>query len=204
MKRSILLFLLLGLAGCSGNLLSPSGAPPRLYSLSAPAAAAAAAINASQVNWQLLIAMPDAPLNLNSARIALTPAPGRMDYYADVSWTDRVPAMLQDLLVESFDRSGKIGAVERQNAGLRADFILASDIQSFQVETGEPQPVAHISLTARLIRSRDRTIVASRTFDGTALTGSDFSGAISAFDTDLQKMLPDIVDWTLTQGIKNP
>jgi cholesterol transport system auxiliary component len=201
MKRSILLFLLLGLAGCSGNLLSPSGAPPRLYSLSAPVTVA---INASQVNWQLLIAMPDAPLNLNSARIALTPAPGRMDYYADVSWTDRVPAMLQDLLVESFDRSGKIGAVERQNAGLRADFILASDIQSFQVETDAPQPVAHVRLTARLIRSRDRTIVASRTFDGTALTGSDFSGAVSAFDADLQKMLPDIVDWTLTQGIKNP
>jgi cholesterol transport system auxiliary component len=200
MTRIPSVLLLLALTGCSG-LLAPSGSPAKLYTLSAPKEIPTAA---AQANWQLLIAMPDAALDLNTPRIAVDPAPARIDYYADVSWADRPPAMLQDLLLQSFDRSGRIGAVERQSGGVKSDFILTTDIQDFEVDAVSGEPAAHIRIVARLVRSRDRTIVAARTFETTIPSGSSFDGAIAAFDGALQATLPQLVDWTLTQGNRNP
>jgi cholesterol transport system auxiliary component len=201
MKR-ISLILLLMLTGCSASsLLAPSGAPAKLYTLSAPKEVST---SAPQANWQLLIAMPETVLDLDTIRIAIAPAPSRLDYYADVSWADRPPAMLQALLLQSFDRSGRIAAVQRQTGGYKSDFILTTDIEDFEVDSTAGDPSAHIRVAARLVRSRDRTIVGARSFEATVPAGSNFDGAIAAFDGALQSMLPQIVDWTLTQGSRNP
>jgi cholesterol transport system auxiliary component len=146
--------------------------------------------------------MPEAGLDINTPRIAIIPAPSRMDYYADVSWADRPPAMLQDLMVQSFDRSGRSAAVQRQSGGLKSDFLLTTDIENFEVDTTS-EPAVHIRVAARLVRSRDREIVATRSFDSTVPAGGNFDSAIAAFDGALQAMLPQIVDWTLTQGSRN-
>jgi len=197
--RALSLFaVLLLLSGCS-DLLAPSGAPAKLYTLRAPAEVTT---NAPQVHWQLLIATPDASLEIDSSRIAVAPAQMRIDYYADVAWSDRPPAMLRDMLVEAFDKSGKIGAVERQSGGLKSDFLLSSDLRDFQVETSG-EPVSHIGLMVRLVRSRDRSIVASRLFDAKTPAGGNFDGAIAAFDQGLQTLLPQVVDWALVEGAKN-
>ena len=202
MKRIPLIVLLLTLSGCSASsLLAPSGAPAKLYTLSAPKEVST---SAPQANWQLLVAVPGAQLDLNTPRIAIIPAPSRLDYYADVTWADRPPAMLQDLLVQSFDRSGRIAAVQSQSGGLKSDFILSTNIENFEVDTTAGDPSAHIRVSARLVRSRDRAIVAARSFEANAPAGGNFDGAIAAFDGALQSMLPQIVDWTLTQGSRNP
>ena len=202
MKRLPLLVMLLAIGGCSASsLLAPSGAPAKLYTLSAPREISS---NAPQANWQLLIAMPDAGSDLNLPRIAIAPTPTRIDYYADVAWADRPPAMLQELLLQSFDKSGRIAAVQRQTGGLKADFILTTDLQDFQVETGSGDAAVHIRLTARLVRTRDRTIVAARSFESSVPASGNFDGAITAFDGAVAEMLPQMVDWTLTQGSRNP
>jgi cholesterol transport system auxiliary component len=200
MRPISLILLLLMLTGCSASsLLAPSGAPAKLYTLSAPREVSS---STPQANWQLLIAMPNAVLDLNTPRIAIVPAPSRMDYYADVSWADRPPAMLQELLLQSFDRSGRIAAVQRQSGGLKSDFLLTADIEDFEVDTTSEASV-HIRIAVRLVRSRDRVIVAARNFESTVPAGGNFDGAIAAFDSGLQSILPQIVDWTLTQGSRN-
>jgi cholesterol transport system auxiliary component len=200
--RAISLFaILVLLSGCSASdLLAPSGAPAKLYTLRAPAQVAT---SAPQAHWQLLVATPEAALDIDTSRIAVVPSSIRIDYYANVAWSGRPPVMLRDLLVESFDRSGRIGAVERQSGGLKSDFVLSCDLRDFQVETAA-EPVSHITLTVRLIRSRDRAIVASRRFEAKTPAGNSFDGAIAAFDEGLQSLLPQIVDWTLTEGAQNP
>ena len=162
-KAAAPILLALALTGCSaGGLLAPSGAPPKIYTLSAPKEVAS---SAPQANWQLLIAMPSAVADINTSRIAIIPAPSRMDYYADVTWADRPPAMLQELLLESFDRSGRIAAVQRQSGGVKSDFLLTTEIEDFEVDNATGEPSVHIRIAARLVRSRDREIVASRNFD---------------------------------------
>ena len=162
------------------------------------------ATGATQAHWQLLIATPDAPLDLNSVRIAVEPSPARIDYYADVAWADRPPAMLQDLLLQSFDSSGRISAVQRQSGGLKADFVLNSELHDFQVEAGAGEPTAHLRITTRLVRTRDRTIIATKSFEISQPATGSFDGAIAAFDSGLKSLLPQIVDWTLSQGSANP
>ena len=143
MKRIALIMLTTMLAGCSASsLLAPSGAPAKLYTLDAPKDVTT---NAPQANWQLLIAMPDAPMDLDTSRIAIAPAPTRIDYYADVAWADRPSAMLQALLLQSFDRSGRIAAVQRQSGALKSDFILTADIEDFEVDAASGDPAAPYS-----------------------------------------------------------
>ena len=71
--KPLILSLTLLLAGCSAGLLAPAGSPAKLYTLSAPREIAS---TAPQVAWQLIVQMPDAAMQLNSARIAISPAEG--------------------------------------------------------------------------------------------------------------------------------
>ncbi len=199
--RAILLTVILLLPGCTGDLLAPSGAPAKLYTLSAPAAVQT---SGPPVTWQLLVEEPHAILDLNSSRIALRPGPTRIDYYANVAWADRPPALVQELLLESFDRSGRIPAVQRQSGGLKADYSLDTDIQDFDVETGPGEADVYVAIAARLVRGSDRTIVATRIFESRTPVSGNFDGAIAAFDAGIHAILPQIVDWTLTQGSRNP
>ncbi|HLG89900.1 MAG TPA: ABC-type transport auxiliary lipoprotein family protein [Alphaproteobacteria bacterium] len=201
MIRRLLLFLPLFAAGC-GGLLAPSGPSPALYRLDAPRAVSAAGPAAP---WQLLIDKPTATLALDTTRIAIVPAPNRMDYYADVAWADKAPAMLQELILQAFDRSGRIQAVQRQGGGLKADYILAVDLQDFEVDAASSPANVHVRLTGRLVRTRDRAIVASRMFDTTAPIGSGgFDGVIASFNQAVSELLPELVGWTLAEGGRNP
>jgi cholesterol transport system auxiliary component len=200
MKIRYLIPALVLLGGCNGGILAPPGEAPALYTLNAPEAPS----SGTPVSWQLLIDQPKAPLDLDSARIAIIPAPYRLDYFANVIWADRVPAMLQALLLESFEKSGRIAAVQRQSGGLRDDFALSTDIEHFEVNAAQGAPAVHIGLTARLVRSRDRSIVATQAFEATAPTGSGFAGVVPAFDAALRDLLPKIVDWSLDAGSRNP
>jgi cholesterol transport system auxiliary component len=202
MKSAAPILLALALTGCSASsLLSPSGAPPKLYTLAAPRDVAT---GAPQAGWQLLIATPSAELDLNTPRIAVIPAPSRVDYYSDVTWADRPPAMMQELLLQSFDRSGHIAAVQKQSGGLKSDFLLTTEIENFEVDTTAAEPGVHIRVVARLVRTRDREIVATKAFDASVPAGGSFDGAITAFDSGVQSLLPQMVDWTLTQGSQHP
>jgi ABC-type uncharacterized transport system auxiliary subunit len=107
-------------------------------------------------------------------------------------------------MLESFERSGRIPAVGRRGGDFRADLVLDSDLEDFEIDTTTSPARAHVRLTARIVRTRDQTIVASRAFDRTAPTGESFDGAVAAFDAALASLLPEVVDWTLVQGSKTP
>jgi cholesterol transport system auxiliary component len=200
-RRAPALFpVFLALAGCGGGLLGPSGAPPALYVLHPPSAPAPGRPS----SWQLVVESPQATLDLDSARIAVAPTSSRIDYYAGVAWADRPPAMLQELLLQSFEASGRLVAAQRRAGDVRADFELATDIEDFEAEPGPGGARPHIRLTARLIRTRDRTIVAARTFDASADAGPGIDAVIGGFDEAIGEILTQIVDWTVTEGNRNP
>ena len=58
----------------------------------------------------------------------------QIEYYARAQWSDRAPQMVQTLMIESFENSQRIIAVGRDVVGLRADFILKSELREFQAE----------------------------------------------------------------------
>jgi cholesterol transport system auxiliary component len=78
------------------------------------------------------VGAPDAPASLDTERIALSRTPNTMDYFANAAWSDRVPVLVQRLLIQTFDASNRIVAVDRDTTGLENDYVLQTEIRDFE------------------------------------------------------------------------
>ena len=185
-------------AGCTSLLPGP-GVPPRLFRLT-PKSTFDSGL--PTVDWQLVIETPVAPAGLDTTRVALHRNLTELEYYARANWTDLAPGMVQILIVESFQNSGRIVAVGRESIGLRADFVLKTELREFQAEYLQPgPPQAHVRLNAILVKMPAREIVGSTRIDRTEPAQADtMSNIVGAFDAALGGALKELVTWTLTTG----
>lgn len=152
------------------------------------------------VKWQLVVELPTAPAALDTTRVALKRTPFTVEYYAKSAWIDNAPAMVQTLLIESFERTGAIVAVGREAIGLRPDIILKTDLREFEAiyDGQDPVPSVLVRMNAKLVEMPERRIVASETFDAKVkAAGGKFTDVIGAFDEAVGKVFKDIVIFTL-------
>lgn len=197
---------LLALGACSPARLFNAGRPPRLYMLT-PAREFTAGLERAQ--WQLLVETPLANNGIDTPRIALGETSNRMTYYAAANWVDTAPDMIQTLLVESFENSRRIVAVGVERSGLRADFILKTDLRDFQANYAGADPTvtapeAVVRINAKLVRMPRRNIVASDTFEARVAASSPaLTDIVAAMDNATGAVLRRIVEWTLQQGMTN-
>jgi cholesterol transport system auxiliary component len=188
----------LALGGCAAALQLAAPAPPRLYELTPKSTFAD---DLPKVHSRLSVEVPTATAGLNSARIALRPTPTTLEYYAGATWIDVVPVMVQNLLLESLDNTGKIDVLGREVVGVRADFALLVHIREFQAEyEGAGPPQVRVRLQARLVRLPRRVSVAATSEEFVVRAGNTSVPAIvAAFDEALGKALKRIVEWTLKE-----
>ena len=194
LRLGLALAVLAGAAGCS---LPGTGDPPQLYTLT-PKSTFDASL--PRVEWQLVVERPVAAAGINTQRIAYQRSPVTLDYFARASWTDLAPALVQTLLIESFENTGRIRAVSRESTQLRPDYILQTELREFQAENDASgrQPIARVRLNGKLIRMPDRTIVGNRTVSRTATSArSDIEGIVLAFDEALGGVMKEMVEWAL-------
>lgn len=186
----------LALSACGGNLLGPPDAGP-IY----PVRPNFPAGSGEKVNWALSILIPDVPGGLDSDRIALMQADGSMDYYAKATYPDRVPAIVQQALLDGFEASGRIGAVAPEQAALHADYNLVTEVKDFSAHYSQPDgiPSVSVSITAKLTTTHGRAVVASFSAvqTGTA-TANSAAAATQALQQALSAAVTAIVNWTLT------
>lgn len=153
------------------------------------------------VGAQLLVAVPEGPLSLDTQRIALSRSRTTVDYFATAAWPDRAPVMIQGLLIESFENVGKIRGVGRDNAGLRADYILQTDLRSFEARyfsgTDQP-PLVFVRMEAKLVKMPEREIVASLSeVQQAPAEHNDMVSIVGAFNDALGSTMKRIVQWSL-------
>lgn len=182
------------LPSACGSLL-PAASPPSLYRLSAiddfPAAR-------PSIPVQLVVDASAADAALDTSRLALTRGPTGFDYFADVAWTDRLPALVRALLIESLDNAHRIKAVGGPNSALRADDVLTLDLRHFEaVYRGAKPPRWRIEITAQLITEPARTVLAARTFRGGARAARNaMPEIVAAANSAWRGVARRIVDWT--------
>ena len=148
---------------------------------------------------QLLIDVPIAPAGLDTARIALSRSAVSIDYFADSEWTDRVPLLVQTALLESFENSKAITAIDRESVGLRADFILGTEIRHFEALYDSPNgpPTIWVAINVRLVNPAGREIVAQASFERhEPAPANEIPQIVVAFDEALGAVMEDIVVWT--------
>ncbi len=194
-RRLVLAGLALTPAAC-GSLLPQGGAPPNLYTLTT---ATGFPPGGAAVAWQLVVDTPTSTAALDTERIALSRSSTTLDYFADAAWIDRAPLMVQTLLVQSFENSGRIAAVARDSLALRADYVLQSELRHFEADyAAAAAPRAHVEIAARLIRTSDRVILARQSFDASVEAAENRTPVIvDAFNAAFHEAARRLVDWTL-------
>jgi cholesterol transport system auxiliary component len=203
LRHAAILAGCLAVGGCAAALQLAAPAPPRLYELTPKSTFSD---DLPTVDSRLSVEVPTATAGLNSARIALRPTPTTLEYYAGASWIDVVPIMVQNLVLESLDNTGKIDVLGREVVGVRADLALLLHVREFQAEyEGAGPPEVRVRLQARLIRLPRRTSLAAIS-EEFVVRAADTSvpAIVMAFDEAFGKALKRIVEWTLKESAAAP
>ncbi|MBV8977188.1 MAG: membrane integrity-associated transporter subunit PqiC [Alphaproteobacteria bacterium] len=185
------------LAAC-GDLIGPASTPQQLYSLKPQGAAP---MPGPKADFSLAVQASTASQHLDSLRIALAQSDGRVDYYADAAWTDRLHVLVQSALVEAFESSGRIAAVAAEGEGFQADYILDADIRDFEARYALPDgiPAVRVRIVAKLAPIRGRAIVAElNSVHDVPASENSVAAVVRAFDAALGQALSDIVPWALS------
>ena len=184
------------LSACGSLQLIPTPPTPQLYLLRPRIMPPMG----SPVAWRLAVAIPDATASLNTTRIALSRSATTMDYYANAAWDDRLPLLLQKLLLETFDMSGRIVSVGRDTAGFETDYLLQTEVRNFEAhyDTPEGAPKIMVSVQAKLARLTQRDIVGTlnATHEAQA-SANNLDSIVLAFDEATAPAVAEIAAWTL-------
>jgi cholesterol transport system auxiliary component len=195
--RVLVAALALALAGCS--LLGGNKDPVTMY---APEPRVAADPSWPTVDWQLVVAQPQASRMVDSSRIAVRPTPGELQVYKGAAWAREPGEQLRDAILRTLEDSGTIAAVARQGSGIAADYRLELDVRRYEADyAGATVPAATIEVSAKLLRSIGQEVVGSRTFRGAVpAAGTDPALVAQAFGAALATVSHDIAGWTLETG----
>lgn len=189
------------LSAC-GFTLPGSGPAPLTYDLSPKSTFDG---DLPEIKQQLVVEEPSSARGIDTDRITLRPSPIEIKYFAGSRWVDRAPRMVQILLVESFENTGRILAIGRQSIGLRPDYSVKSELREFQAEYFDAggKPSIHVRLNVKLIKMPEARIIASATFDQIdPATGTEITAIVQSFDETLGKVLRKSVEWSLREVAK--
>ena len=183
--------------GCS---VFPSTPTPQIYRLSPEGPEAGDPQHRRILRRQLVIDIPSASESLDTDRIALIRGRTKFDYYANSLWTDRVPVLVQTLLVEAFENDGSITQVGRNTQDLAPEYLLETEVRRFEAVysgAGDQPPTAVIALALSTVkmpghRMPARTLLMERS----SASSNSVESVVEAFDVALGQILPQCVAWT--------
>ena len=115
--------------------------------------------------------------------------------------------VVQGTLVEAFEMSGRMQAVGRDTEGLKSDYLLVTDIRSFQAQYAAPDaaPTVSVRIVAKLIAARTRTIVMSKDAQSEVLAAqNNVASIVAAFNQALSSVQTQIVDAALNAPPPQP
>lgn len=203
LSAPLMALALLGMAACSPLINlgpeTPAANIFRLEPVSEPVTDALA-------DWTVVIAKPTTIGSLNTSMMAVKTAPLEVRYYADARWSDRLPDMIQSLLIDSFEAGGGAVALTTDSAASLAPYILEADIRDFQADVRDKNaPEVRVRLTLRLTSASPTRLLASTTVAATALAeGTDAAQLAAAFNEAMQDVLRRTLLWTADQMAATP
>lgn len=190
------------LPGCAGLAsLTSAATPSELYTLT-PKSTFASGL--PYVRQQIVIEEPTATAEIASDRIVVTPSPLRVQSFPGVRWADRAPVIVQSLLIQSFENSGRVSAVGATSVGLREDYTIVPELREFQAEVpvveggGNPPLSVRVRINIKILESLDERIIASRSFEDIEIAASDEMDDVAvAFDEALGDVMREVVEWSV-------
>lgn len=148
-----------------------------------------------QPNWQLSIPEPTTLLAFNTDKILIEPRHGETIPMDDARWSDNLPNLFQEKIIQSFENAGYIQQATRRRDGLENDYQLLIDIRGFKLSTSGT-PTAVSEFVGKIV-DKNGKIIAARDFKTTAPAQStDASGAAEALNNAFFGSVKLLVQWT--------
>jgi len=189
----VLITALLG--ACGGLIKLPNDGPaPGLYNLTAPET-----IDARGTGALLLVEDPTSANGLDTTLIARRSSPNELQFFADARWAGRPAVMVQNVLVESFERAGQTVTQARGGAVAPARFELQVQIRDFQAEyfQGATTPQIRVRLALTLVGLGPVAVVGQKVVEAKVqATSPNIDAVIAAFDQAVHDALTESVQWT--------
>jgi len=187
------------LAGC-GNLFTTRQMAASDYVLSAaetlPEHAAQGAAGATP---SLVLLRPVPAAGLDSQRIAVVFADGRMDAYQGANWASELPQLVQDQVLTALRRSGTVGNALPDTAPFASDWQLRIDITHFEAvyKSAGAAPLVRVAWVATLGRRSDRAVTATLAIDQQQQADANqLAAVLRAFNAATAAALAQLDDWT--------
>lgn len=147
----------------------------------------------------LVVALPSAATELDTARVALLRDQKVWDYYAGAKWAGFLPVMVQDNLVRTLDAAGMFQKVGADDSGLGGKYALRTEIRAFHADytPRRSAPVIRLWLAASLVNRLEDKVIETFEIREQKSAGSDslpavqtaFQGAFAAAQTALAARL---------------
>lgn len=201
MKRLPLLLVAL-LSGCA-SLIAPPGHED-VFLLPATPAPTQAAI-APPLPWSLTLTTPSASGPLASRALLVSPQPDQVQVYAGARWAEPPPTLLRQRLVAAFAADGRVPRVVPGSAGALTRYTLSSDLDDFRVLVSGGQARVRVVLTVRLLDNHSRQLLAQRSFAiEENAAGRNATQVVAAFGAACDRLVPQVVDWTIASAASPP
>ncbi|MDC9701821.1 MAG: ABC-type transport auxiliary lipoprotein family protein [Alphaproteobacteria bacterium] len=184
------------LAGCSSlfPLFGNGGVPPVTYDLRA----ASLARTGANLNVKIAIRRPHAIQVLNGVRILFRPSEQIVGYFSAAQWSDRLPNLIQDHLLRSFEEDQSMDSVSRFSDSFSVDYEFFSDIRDFSILDFQEGKIAYVNIYVRLAKKKSDNSVFGRSFRAEVpVIEGEFDMSISALDHAFSQVLSEILFWTV-------
>lgn len=137
---------------------------------------------AQQGRSTILVNQPRANAIYNSQRMIYIPACYQIQYFAQNRWADMPTQMLQSLLINSLQHTGYFQAIINTPSTTYYDWVLNTQLLSFQQEFITVPSRFRIAMRAQLIDARSRHVIATQDFVvvQTAAHDDPYGGALAA------------------------
>lgn len=193
-----LLALAATLSLASACSILPKNEPVDIYRLPVHQAAG----SATPASWSLRLNKPLASEALAGPRIAVIPQGDVISTYKGARWSDPVPMLVRNRLLDGFQRDGRVQRLSADDANLQADYELGGELQAFQSEyRAKDQVEVVIRYDARLVQGRSQRILASKRFEvRQPLADQQVPSAVAGFGAASDQLARQVIDWTVSQA----
>ncbi|WP_292066308.1 ABC-type transport auxiliary lipoprotein family protein [Marivita sp. XM-24bin2] len=188
---------MLALSGCAAiTAVSDAATPLDVYELRAPASIAAS--GGRVLARDVIVEIPTTSGALATDRIMIRPNALQAQYLPDVRWSEPTPVMVQTLMLRSIEATGAVRYVGRKPLGVSGDFALVTEVIDFQADVVPETDTANVQITflVRIVRERDASIVASRSFRANAVAATTETDVIiDAFSAASDQVFVEFAQW---------
>ena len=146
-------------------------------------------------SWLLVVPEPTTLMGFNTDKILLQPATGESVPVPNAKWSDNLPVLFQEKVIQSFENAGYARSVSRTREGVTGDYQLLIDIRRFHLSTSS-EPIAEIDFVAKIL-GQDGKIIGAQSFQASSpAKGTDALAYVAALDEASGKVLSELLAWT--------